>query len=120
MTPRKTVVKIWRKTMNVNFKNTVTALVLTLTMPMLANAAIKTSQVSENKISVSYSQYDLKTATGRAAVERQVRQAARRICGPVGYTQAGSVKKVIVNKACFDEAVENAMDSVNGHSISAR
>ena len=103
-----------------NLKNTIIAAgILALTTPMMASAIIKTNQVSEEKSVVLYTVSELETETGRAQIKRQVKRAARRLCGPVDIRQAGSLKHGSVNKACFNNAVDNAMERVYGSSVTA-
>ncbi len=107
--------------MNFNHKSAVAAIALfALTTPMMAGAVIKTSQVSEDQIKVSYSASELTTEEGKDQLARQIRKAARKVCGPLNYTKVGSARQVQENRACYAEAVENASHAINGHNITSR
>jgi len=100
--------------MNINLKNTLVSLgIFALTTPMMAGAVIKTESVNEDKAVILYSAHEMNSEAGRSQIERQVRDAARKICGPVNI-QAGTIRQRVANKACYDEAVGNALDGVLG------
>ncbi|HIG42008.1 MAG: UrcA family protein [bacterium] len=106
--------------MKINPKSVIAAAVLfTLTTPMMATAAVKTSQISDNKIVVSYNASELKTVVGKRYLENEIKRAARKICGSTSYSDVRSVRQVSANKTCYAETVSNSMERIQGHTSTA-
>ena len=91
-----------------------------LAAPVMATAAIKTTQLSENEIRISYDADELNSHDGRVELELQIQTAARKICGPWSYAQNGSAQHVKQGRACYLEAVKNAARTVDGPRITSR
>lgn len=102
-------------------KKTVVAAVavITLSSPFLASAVVKTSQISADKVAIRYNVSDLNSVAGREQLERQVRQTARMLCGVTSYTRSGSIKRFQQTNACYQEAVEGALQDIHGHALTA-
>ena len=83
-----------------------------MTTPMIASAVVKSGHVEEVSITVDYNAYDLNSTEGRHLVENKIRRAASQICGPTRYGELRSLKRIALNRACFDEAVENALQDL--------
>ena len=83
-----------------------------LAAPLIASAGIKTTNIEDVSIPVSYSGYDLRTASGKEMVERKIKQAAQEICGATDFSQSRSLKQIRQNQSCFDDAVANAMNGL--------
>jgi UrcA family protein len=106
--------------MKINLKSvTAVAVLLTFATPMIATAAIKTSQISDDRISVRYSASDLNTAAGKNDLETQIKRAARKICGPVTFSKVRSLTQIKANKTCFAETVTRAMERVPASGTTA-
>ena len=90
-----------------------------LAAPLIASAGIKSSSIEEVSIHVSYSGDDLRTTSGKQMIAGKIKQAAKEICGATSYTQLRSLKQVASNKACFDDAVENAMSGLERSTASS-
>lgn len=87
-------------------------------VPSLASADVEIESVDENKVLVSYDLEEVSTEKGRAEIERQIRRAADRVCGPRTVREAGSFTASIRNRNCFKAAVADAMKKVNSSSAS--
>jgi UrcA family protein len=83
-----------------------------LAVPLIASAGIKTTNIEDVSIPVSYSGYDLKTVAGKEMVERKIKQAAHEICGSTDFSQSRSLRQAKQNQVCFDDAVANAMNGL--------
>ena len=106
--------------MKINPKSVIAAAVLfTFATPMLATAAVKTSQISDNKIAVSYNASELETAVGKRYLENEIKRAARKVCGSTSYSDVRSLKEVSANRTCYAETVSNAMERIHGHTSTA-
>ena len=91
-----------------------------LASPMLASAAIKTSQVAVDKIVISYDASEMNQPGGLARVERAVRKAAEKICGADSYGKTKSLQDLSASKTCFNDAVDNALQGVHEMQVSSR
>jgi UrcA family protein len=69
--------------------------------------------------SVTFARAELRSEEGLATVERRVRQAAKAVCGPIGYKQAGGLSRAAKNRACFDEAVDSAMSQIGADQLAS-
>ena len=95
--------------MKIQGKSIILAATITaLTTPMLANAVVKSSDPEIVSVTVRYNGYHLNSQEGKAIVERKIRKAAHKICGPTSYSELRSLRQLSANRACYDEAVENA------------
>jgi len=91
-------------------------LVAILAIPVVSQAAIKTNRIDDNKIVVSYSKTEMQTASGRAAIESQLQQAAVKICGDDTYSEVKSLSHVSDQNSCVNDTVQNAMRQLHGHT----
>jgi UrcA family protein len=104
--------------MKFNYKTVIaTTAFIAMMSPLMASAAIKSSQIENTEITVVYNAAELSSTYGRARVETLVRQAARQVCGDVSLRQAGSLRNASANKTCYNDAVEKAMNTVEGLAI---
>ena len=85
-------------------------------IPSLANAYVEVQTVEEDKVLVSYDVRQSASEEGRADLERTIRAAAKKVCGPQDTRSAGSLSAAIDNKACVRNAVARAMRTVNSGS----
>ena len=68
---------------------------------------------------VSFHRSDLATEDGRAIVERRIKRAAENVCGSQNLREVGSLSIVARNRECYDGAVAQAMDQINGQGFAA-
>ncbi|MBQ74027.1 MAG: hypothetical protein CMQ20_03260 [Gammaproteobacteria bacterium] len=100
--------------MKVNRKTIIAAAAFfAMTTPMMAGAVVKSGNVEEVSITVDYKASDLNTNEGRAMVEGKIRNAAAQACGPTGHGELRSLKRFALYRACFDDAVENALQDLD-------
>jgi UrcA family protein len=88
-----------------------------LSLPMAASAAIKTNHVDANNVVVSFTAEDLKTAQGRAALEREVRTAAEQVCGTNQFSKDRSLRHLVKARACYNEAVTDALSELSSGEL---
>lgn len=99
--------------MKYNYKTVFAAAALVaLTTPMVASASLKSNQFENSEVTITYNVTDLRSEFGKARIESQVRQAARKVCGKVNLREAGSVRRVVASRTCYNNAIEKAMKSI--------
>lgn len=112
--------------MNSNtIKTTLSAAALTLAAGFSVHAGA--GQLDETLVqgtvvptkTIAYSRTELATAAGREALAQRVRAAADAVCGPRGYRAAGSLSAAAYNKACYRDAIAQAMIQVDGSAVVA-
>ena len=86
---------------------------MALTAPAIASADVEMNQVNENEVLVTYSPADANTSHGRVELERQVRRAAKKVCGPLDLNRAGSMRQLVQNHSCYKKAVTDALSSTS-------
>ncbi len=89
------------------------AVAAAFTMPSLASADVEIQFIEEGKMLVSYDLKEVSTEQGRLELERQIRRAADRVCGPRNVREAGSFAQSRYNRDCFNAAVARAMRTVS-------
>ena len=87
-------------------------LIMALAIPAIASAEVKLNQVAENEVRVTYSADDAATSYGRVELERQIRRAAKQVCGAQDLRSAGSIGQVMKNRNCYQKAVTDALSSI--------
>jgi UrcA family protein len=101
--------------MKFNYKTVIaTTAFVVLTSPLMVNAAIKSTQMVNSEITITYHTSDLNSAFGKAEIETQIRQAARKVCGKVSRAQASSLRIFSLSRACYSESVDRALTSLEG------
>jgi UrcA family protein len=106
--------------MKFNYKTVIaTTAFIALVSPLMASAAIKSTHFEHSEISVSYNPVELSSEYGKARVENLIRVAARQVCGDISLRKAGSLRNVVANKACYNDAVEKAMNAVEGLTLTS-
>jgi UrcA family protein len=90
---------------------------LALTLSMGAGAAMVKGTHSATRVDLS--DLDLTHVDGHRIMEARLKRAAKRVCGSQDVKTAGSLENVRKNKACFNEAFANAVDSVENHYLTA-
>lgn len=84
-------------------------------IPSLASAEVEVQSIDEGKVLVSYDLKEVSTEQGRAELERQIRRAADRVCGPRTIREAGSFTQSMDNRNCYRAAVERALQAVDSN-----
>ncbi|MBL6746429.1 MAG: UrcA family protein [Pseudomonadales bacterium] len=92
------------------------AVAVAFAVPTLASADVEVETIDESKVIVSYELTEAATAKGRAQLERQIKRAAERVCGPQDLRRAGTLAEMMNNRACLKESVASAMNSLDGKS----
>ena len=103
--------------MKFNYKTVIaTAAFVALTSPLMVNASIKSNQAEPSGIAISYFASDLNSASGKAKIESQIRQAAKMVCGAATPERAGSLRVFAQsqNRACYKKSVDKALTSLEG------
>ena len=104
--------------MKLGSKNVVAAIVVGLmTLPVVSQAAVLSSQVDASRVSISYQMEDLKSPEGRAALEQEIRGAATLVCGNAEYTKTRSLQSISKRSSCYHEAVAGALTSIGSGQL---
>ena len=106
-------------------KSTLAAAALAVSLGTIT--AAKAGQVDETFVqgaaastqTVSFSRAELATEDGRTAVERRIHNAAEDVCGPLSYRDAGSLQLKMQRKACYKQAVAQAMSQIDADQIAS-
>lgn len=91
-------------------------MIMTCTFVGVAGADTTTSRES---IRVSFADLDLDEPSAQKTLYRRLKSAATRVCGPTQIRLTGSVARVQANKACFEESMVNALNSLDIPAVSA-
>jgi len=86
---------------------------MALTIPAIASAEVKSKQITEGEVRVTYNASDTATNYGRVELERQIRRAAKDVCGPQNLRRAGSLGQLMDNRNCYEKAVADALKSIS-------
>jgi UrcA family protein len=88
---------------------------LALTLSMGAGAAnIKSN---EGVVQIDVTDLNLTSHEDQQVLVSRVKRAAESICGSQALRKAGSLYALTENKQCFNDAVDNAMASVDMHLV---
>lgn len=88
------------------------AIAAALAVPALANASLQVEKLAEDKVVITYETAAIATESGRAELERKIRKMAERVCGSQKLRMAGTLAQLQANRVCYDNAVANAMATV--------
>ncbi len=89
------------------------ALIVALSVPALASAEINSNQVAETEVRITFNSADTNTSYGRSELERQVRRAAKKVCGEQQPLRSGSFRQSTENRECVKKAVEASLRKLN-------
>jgi UrcA family protein len=96
--------------MKLSSKSAIAVVVVGLmTLPVMSQAAVKSTQVSSDSIAITYQIEDLKSAQGRANLESEIRSAASEVCGSVSYSKTRSLYALAKERSCYHSAVTDAL-----------
>lgn len=106
-------------------KSILSAAALAVTAGISINASA--DQVNETLVEASavpsktvlFDPSELATVEGRAAVEHRIREAAEDVCGPMDYHRAGGLAGVADSKACYNQAVAQAMSQIDAGQVAS-
>jgi len=91
-------------------KSAIAAIVVGLmAVPVMSQAAIKSTEVSSDRVVITYQVEDLKSAQGRARLESEIRAAASEVCGNVSYSESRSLAGISKQRSCYHKAVAGAL-----------
>ncbi len=82
------------------------------TIPALASADVEISKVTEGAVHITYNAQDLTNQYGRERLERLIRSAAEKVCGPQDLRRASSLKQMQENRKCYNDAIAQALGSI--------
>ena len=91
--------------------------IMALTIPTLASADVESNQVNENEVVVTYNAAEATTESVSIELERQVRRAAKKVCGLQYMNPAGGLRRWSQNRDCYENAVADALDSIKKTSM---
>ena len=89
-----------------------TALLIATSLPSFLYADVEQTQVAEDKIKIAYKAEDTRSELGRKEIEKQIREAAEKVCGEQDLRRAGSLGQVSENRRCYAKAVESGMNAL--------
>lgn len=92
-------------------------LTVVLAAPLFANAANEGYAFEDTSIRVSFSDLDLSSTSGVEALYMRLKAASEEACGPTNYREAGTLRQLVQNKACYDEALSKAVSKVNNADL---
>lgn len=72
------------------------------------------------RIEVSYADLNLDEAAGIETLYQRLRSAAAGVCGPISLFEAGSVKQVTNNKACYKDLLDRAVRKADNAALTRR
>lgn len=84
----------------------------------MASAAL-TSSSDSFEVTVTIADLDLNKDAGIETLYSRIAGTAARVCGPTTLTEAGSIKKLVVNKDCQDDFIANAVAKINNSKLTA-
>ena len=87
-------------------------IILAMTIPAIATADINSTDISENEVKIIYNVGEASTNYGRIELERKIRRAAEKVCGPRDLNRADSIGQAVKNRDCYHKAVAKALSSV--------
>ncbi|QIB66252.1 UrcA family protein [Kineobactrum salinum] len=70
---------------------------------------VQSQAVAVRSVAVSVADLDLASSEGQDTMYYRLSQAAREVCGPSGYRQAGGARQAARNQACYHQALSDAL-----------
>jgi UrcA family protein len=84
-----------------------------------SETVVSTQAQGLQTVTVSLSDLDLSKSEGIETLHQRISRAARRVCGPSDYRQAGSFRLAAANKACYNDAVAEGMSQIDNVQMAA-
>jgi len=81
---------------------------------------VQANPESARSVVIRYHAEALQTEEGRARIERQLKLAAKEVCGPQNMRDAGSLRNLMHNQACFEEALAAAHSQLGEAQVATR
>ncbi len=78
---------------------------------------VSTSAQGLRTATVSYADLDLNTAKARETLQYRISNAARKVCGSVDRSHAGSLAQASKNRSCYNGAMNDAMSSLSNGQV---
>jgi len=76
-------------------------------------ADVEQSEISLDKIKITFSTEDARTELGRKEIEKQIRKAAEQVCGEQELRRVGSLTQVAENRRCYARAIQSGMQALD-------
>ena len=86
--------------------------VCALSVPVVASAGETNVRTVQEQVKITYSPEMASTLEGRERLERKIRQAAAKVCGPQHLLRAGSLSQMSANRDCYRQAVADALSAI--------
>jgi len=93
--------------------------VVALGLPAISSAGVIDSGSRNARIEVSYADLDLTKSAGITTLYGRLKSAAEHACGPLSLLEAGSVERVLQNKACYNSLLTRAVAQLENDQLSA-
>ena len=77
------------------------------------------SAANTQSIRIKFSAADLASDEGRAELHSRIKRTARKVCGPTTWREAGGLRNMSRNRACYDSAVESALGQLEPRQVAA-
>lgn len=84
-----------------------------LGLPAIASAGLQDNIGERTAVRVSYADLDLASEVGMTVLYRRLQNAAKKVCGPLNYRQAGSLTLLRLNRQCYENALDKAVRKIN-------
>ena len=111
-----------------NFRNTILAASATFALGLSAasqaerydETVVQAAPDSTRSLVVRYHPAELQSAEGKSRIEREIKLAAKEVCGPQSMRAAGSLSILRHNKACYDKAMASASAQMTESQVATR
>ncbi|HAU23592.1 MAG TPA: hypothetical protein DCX09_02835 [Gammaproteobacteria bacterium] len=74
---------------------------------------VEKSEISLDKIKITFSTEDARTELGRKEIEKQIRKAAEQVCGEQELRRVGSLTQVAENRRFYARAIQSGMQALD-------
>lgn len=88
-------------------------LLITSSLSPLVLADVEQSQISIDKVKITFKTDNARTELGRKEIEKQIRKAAERVCGDQELRRAGSLSQVTENRRCYARALQSGKQALD-------
>ena len=89
-----------------------------LSAPTVVTAGMWTHESNENAVKVPLGDLNLSDSEGLVELYQRLQTAARQVCGSQNYRIAGSLKQIQLNKQCYVQALNNAVQTIDNAQLS--
>jgi len=95
---------------------TAATMILLAAIPGAAMANVATTD-HRQAVTVSFADLDLTQQAGQKSLYQRLKVAASRVCGPTSIRKTGSVTRMVENRQCYDEALDNVVEQLDMPAI---